>query len=269
MAAPAPPPRILILDNDETTGSYNLLFHLYDLFARASFGPKLDPALTMSILTRYARAAGMFRKGLQRLLAAVATMKADGRIDQVIMYTNQLDVRQIRGARTWRTGDVDWSVPQMIQIMLVYIADAPDLIDIILTRPLDHASLLSPYPVKDLARAFRAAYPDTAVNLSKTRFLDDLAVDHLMIDSSQSNTDGESRIKLSPYRARLDPRLFRTVIFKILEKHGIMLSEPDRRLMERQEAHWLVANEQIESTAGDSFEALIPVLKQVYSRTDT
>lgn len=264
------PPRILILDNDETTGSYNLLFHLYDLFARASFGPQLNPAITMSVITRYARAAGVFRKGLQRLLVATASLKAAGRIDKVIMYTNQLDVRQIRGMRTWRTEGIEWSVPQMIQIMLVYLANSPDLIDIILTRPVDLESLTANYPVKDLTRAFRAACPGAAVDLRLTRFLDDLADEKYMIDSSNSNTDAESRIKLAPYRARLDPRVFRRVVFSILEKHGIMLSEPDRRLLDRQEALWLDANWRIEPQNLDtSFEELVPVLKHVYSKTDT
>lgn len=261
-------PRILILDNDETTGSYNLLFHLYDLFARASFGPKLDPALTMSVITRYARAAGVFRTGLTRLLHAVVSMKKDRRIDTVIMYTNQLDVRQIRGARVWQTADgTEWSVPLMIQIMLVYIADCPDLIDIILTRPTDAESLKSSYPVKDLARAFKTAYPNRKVDLRSTRFLDDLADEALMVDSSKSETDADARMKLVPYRRQMNPRLFRTVVMTVLEKNGIMLGEPDRRILDRQESFWLHSNAVTADTNIDSsFEDIIPVLKQVYRK---
>ena len=40
-------PKILILDNDETTGSYYLLFSLYDLLALSNFGKHLDSKKTM------------------------------------------------------------------------------------------------------------------------------------------------------------------------------------------------------------------------------
>lgn len=265
----APPPRILILDNDETTGSYNLLFHLYDLFATTDFGKHLDPATTLSVITRHALGAGVFRKGLQHLLQCAATLKSDGRIDKIVMYTNQLDVRHVRGMPIWRTQGVEWSVPLMLQIMLVYLADDPGLIDVILTRPISgsDSGARTEYPVKDLTRAFKAVYPSRPVDLRKTVFLDDLADETTIIDSSMSHTDTHSRMRLPAYSIRLSPQTFRRIVYSVINENGLVVSEGDKERIYAQETLWLEDNSRIaDKNVDDRIDQAIPVLKHIFCK---
>ncbi len=182
------------------------------------------------------------------------------------MYTNQLDVRHVRGMPVWKTGDVEWSVPLMLQIMLVYLADDPDLIDAILTRPAN--SDPTKYPVKDLTRAYREVYPDSRhVDLRKTIFLDDLADEATIIDSSKSMTDANSRMRLAPYSIRLPPHTFRRIVVSVLAANGIEMSQTDEHKMLRQEALWLQDNVRItEKNTDDRIDSVIPVLKHVFCK---
>jgi hypothetical protein len=260
-------PRILILDNDETTGSYNLLFHLYDLFAIAEFGTKLDVPLTMTALTRSFKSLGVFRPGLTRLLLCASTLKCDERLDKVVMYTNQLDIRQIRDAPKWKCGGIEWSVPMIIQVMLVYLGDNPKLIDAILTRPLETELRVGDYPVKDFVRAFRTLYPTGSINLSKTLFLDDLADHPFVIDSSKSETDTNSRMKLNPYVKKLDPSSFWLTVRACLTINNITPSESDLELIMKYDSTWNKSNDKLEDQhVDDSLEHLIPLLKTIYSK---
>ena len=261
------PPRILILDNDETTGSYNLLFHLYDLFARSEFGSKLDIALTMTALTRTFKTLCIFRPGLTRLLLCASTLKKEERLDKVVMYTNQLDIRQIRDAPKWKCGGIDWSVPMIIQVMLVYLADNPKLIDTILTRPLETELRIGDYPVKDFVRAFRALYPTGNINLSKTLFLDDLADHPYIIDSSKSETDINSRMKLNPYVKKLSPSSFWLAVRSCLSMNNIVPSDSDIELIKKYDSIWNKSNDKlIDQYLDDSLEHIIPLLKTIYSK---
>lgn len=263
------PPRILILDNDETTGSYNLLFHLYDLFAVSEFGSKLDIALTMTALTRTFKILGIFRPGLTRLLQCASTLKKDNRLAKVVMYTNQLDVRQIRDAPKWKCDGIEWSVPMIIQVMLVYLADNPKLIDTILTRPLETDLRIGDYPVKDFVRAFRAVYPTGPINLSKTLFLDDLADHPYIIDSSKSKTDTNSRMKLTPYVKKLDQSAFWFVVRACLHINNIIPTTSDVDLINKYDSIWNKSNDKlVDSYLDDGLEQLIPLLKTIYSKED-
>lgn len=85
-------PRIVILDNDETTGSYGALFHLLDLMSSHKTGLQaagirlrdLVPALGLFCLE-----SQIFRPGLRDLLLALRALRDKGRIDAVVMYTYQ------------------------------------------------------------------------------------------------------------------------------------------------------------------------------------
>ena len=259
-----PRPRLLILDNDETTGSYLILFYLYDLFAESEFGLALDPALTLTILAAYFQAMNIFRPGLDTFLKSVATLKSSGRIDGIVMYTNQLDVRHIKDVPIWKPKGHQWCVPMMIHVMLVYLADYPKLIDEILTRPV--GSGLPAYPVKDFVRAYRAIIPIGPINLEKTLFIDDLASEPYLVDSSQSATDKNSRIHVPPYSRKLLDGSFRLIIKAVLAANKIEASQADLDLIDAFEQKWLRANEKVQDRNLDTrMDELLPVLKSVFT----
>ncbi len=85
-------PRIVVLDNDETTGSYGPLFHLLDLLNAHEVGlheagirlRDLVPALVLFCLE-----GQLFRPGLRDLLIALKALREKDRVDSVVMYTYQ------------------------------------------------------------------------------------------------------------------------------------------------------------------------------------
>lgn len=258
------PPRLLILDNDETTGSYLILFYLYDLFAESEFGLKLDPAITLTVLAAYFQAMNIFRPGLDTFLKSVATLKSSGRLDSIVMYTNQLDVRHTIDTSIWKPKGHQWNVPMMIHVMLVYLADYPKLIDEILTRPI--GSGLLAYPVKDFVRAYRSIITTGPVNLEKTLFIDDLASEPYLVDSSHSATDKNSRIHVAPYSRKLLDGSFRLIIKAVLSVNKIEASKTDLDLIDAFEQKWLRANGKIVDKNLDTrMDDLLPVLKSVFT----
>jgi hypothetical protein len=88
-----PPPKILILDNDETTGSYYILFSVYDFLRESTLGRNLNAKKTLQVLIDYFEKYNVFRPGLRQFLQGVSDLKQQGKIDKVCIYTNQLDVR--------------------------------------------------------------------------------------------------------------------------------------------------------------------------------
>lgn len=262
-------PRILILDNDETTGSYNLLFHLYDYLAVSDIGKRLQPAITLNAITHCFKNLGVFRPGLTRFLKTASSLKKKNRLDKIIMYTNQLDCRHTRNIPIWHPIGGEWSVPMMIQIMLVHLADDPKLIDEILTRPLRPTHHIGDYPVKDFVRAYRSVYPTGPVNLSKTLFFDDLAEHPYVIDSSDSKTDANSRFPLDGYSRKLRPSAFRYTVKNIFEANHLTPSAEDVVLMLEYERRWYTNNLHVEDTGlEETLDEYVPLLKGFYSKED-
>lgn len=262
-------PRILILDNDETTGSYNLLFHLYDFLAVSDIGKRLQPAATLNAITHCFKNLGVFRPGLTRFLKTASSLKKKNRLDKIIMYTNQLDCRHTRNMPIWHPIGGEWSVPMMIQIMLVHLADDPKLIDEILTRPLRPTHHIGDYPVKDFVRAYRSVYPTGPVNLSKTLFFDDLAEHPYVIDSSDSKTDADSRFPLDAYSRKLRPSAFRYTVKNIFEANHLTPSAEDVVLMLEYERRWYTNNLHIEDAGlEETLDEYVPLLKSFYSKED-
>ncbi len=262
-------PRILILDNDETTGSYTLLFHIYDYLASSEIGKRLQPAATIHAITHCFKNLGVFRPGLTRFVKTAASLKKAKRLDKIIMYTNQLDCRHSRDMPIWHPIGGEWSVPMIIQIMLVHLADDPKLVDEILTRPLRPSHQIGDYPVKDFVRAFRAVYPTGPVDLSKTLFFDDLAEHPYVIDSSDSKTDHSSRVPLEPYSRKLRPSAFRYTIKNIFEANHLQPSAEDVVLMLTYERRWYGVNLHVEDSGlEDGLDEIVPALKSFYSKED-
>lgn len=85
------PLRAIILDNDEATGSYGILFALISVF-------RTDPHITntrfkqiLKQLALWMLTHGLFRPGIQNLLYTITTLRRRNLIDRIIMYTNQTE----------------------------------------------------------------------------------------------------------------------------------------------------------------------------------
>lgn len=240
--------RILILDNDETTGSYYILFSLYDLLALSHFGSRLDSRKTLESLAKSCEEFGVFRPGLRSFLRQIAEMKRSGEIEKLCLYTNQLDVRDVYHHPHWKTKDgVTWSVPLMISKMFALMVDDDKFIDELFTRPLGNVPQINNYPVKDLARVFSSLYPKEPVDLSRTIFVDDLHHKKYIIDSSKSGTDKESRCNIPAYSRQLPKDAFGVIIDRILRIHGIELHWHNSILRDSIESGWLHMNSNIKN----------------------
>ncbi len=250
--------RILILDNDETTGSYYILFSLYDLLALSHFGDKLDSKKTLEILIHSCEEFKIFRPGLRSFLKDIARMKKNGEIEKLCLYTNQLDVRDVYHHPHWITHDqithdkktnngITWSVPLMISKMFCLMVEDDEFIDELYTRPLENVDKINNYPVKDLSRVYKDLYPKSHINLSKTLFIDDLHHKKYIIDSSNSNTDKLCRCPISPYSRQLPKSTFGIIINRILKAHGIELHWHNSILRDSIESSWIHMNSNLKN----------------------
>lgn len=245
-------PRILILDNDETTGSYYILFHLYDFFALSSVGKQLNRQKTISILTEFCKTTGIFRPGTTGFLKQMNTLKTGCYIDKVVVYTNQLDVRDVPRTPIWATSDgEEQSVPGILVQIFNLITDNPVFIDRLYTRPIN-VRAVNNYPVKDFVRVFTDLYPNRQVNLINTRFLDDMSEKKYIVDSSNSNTCKKSRISIPPYSISLPKNTFSEIVNTILKENEIRLTSGDLTLLKSFESKWLHTNANLQNTNVDN-----------------
>ena len=159
-------PRILILDNDETTGSYYLLFYLYDFLAKSSLNGKLNTSKTFRVLLKEFDKLKVFRPGLRTFLKSMNTLKESGKIDKVCIYTNQLDVRGVPGYKVLTTVDGgdkrEWSVPDMLRVLFNMLVKDSGFIDAVYTRPTTY-NVQEEYPTKDFVRVFIVEYGEHIV----------------------------------------------------------------------------------------------------------
>jgi hypothetical protein len=237
-------PRILILDNDETTGSYYLLFYLYDFLAKSSLNGKLNTSKIFRVLLKEFDKLKVFRPGLRTFLKSMNTLKESRKIDKVCIYTNQLDVRGIPGYKVLTTSDgIEWSVPDMLRVLFNMLVKDSGFIDAVYTRPTTY-NVQEEYPTKDFVRVFNDLYPEMDVNLTHTMFVDDRFHRKYIIDSSRSGTDENSRIPIEPYRVTLPSNSFSEVLNAILRTNKLVLHH-DSKLRNTIEDGWIDMNERV------------------------
>ncbi len=238
-------PHILILDNDETTGSYYLLFSLYDFLSRSTFNGKINAAKTLKLLLKILEQNDVFRPGLRAFLHDMYLLKKQGHLNNICIYTNQLDVRYVNGYKLLKTSDgKEWSVPEILRTMFNMIVKDPWFIDAVYTRPNTNVNLAEDYPIKDFVRVFDDLYPDRRVDLSYTAFVDDRFHRKYIVDSSQSGTDSRSRIPIDPYMIVLPRNVFYDTIEQIAEINNLNMVE-NMSLIKKCEKEWLLTNKKV------------------------
>ena len=158
-------PKIVILDNDQTTGDYDVFFKWLYWLETANCRNFLNIAPVLATFIDLFERRGIFRPGLKNFLERLASLKQEGHVDYVVVYTNQSepDSNPIKDC-----SGLNVTIPQLLEIMYNSLC-GQSIIDLRLTRP--SCGTLT----KSFSRVFDALkIPSQLWSASKTLFFDDL-----------------------------------------------------------------------------------------------
>ncbi len=193
---PTKTPRIVILDNDQTTGDYDVFFKWLYWLEKSYVKNYLNMAPTLVKFIELFQQANVFRPGLKLFLQKLLQLKRDKKIDYVVVYTNQCN----SNTNIKDKSGLQITIPQLLEI--IYNALAGDkLIDIRLNRPANGQT------VKSFSRVFDALnIPKNQWNATKTLFFDDLIEHCPETDDIFGAENGH--IKIPDYRIPFNCGLF-------------------------------------------------------------
>ena len=185
---PQHPLRCVVLDNDETTGSYRIVLAFLIGLEKV---PDLTLDIFLKILERLARFMvkhRLFRPGIEILLETLDTLRKKGRLDAIVMYTNQKE-----GVINRHNIPLLHSPPQAIAYMLTYIMDF-HIFDNILTRTTDKVYIKSFQRILD-------CFPDHPKDIRKIVFIDDHSTPNFISANGipENHVKATSWYPISPY----------------------------------------------------------------------
>jgi hypothetical protein len=182
--------RIVILDNDQTTGDYDVFFKWLYWLESAHARHFVNLRILLPNFVKIFERSLIYRPGLKSFLQRLAQLKQEGKIDHVVIYTNQTEsndtLRDING--------LPIVIPQLLEMMYNMLAGYR-LIDLRLCRPSGES-----VPTKTFSRVFdQLQIPKEHWTSTKVLFFDDLLVD-------QNGLKGH--VHVSDYRVLFDPSIF-------------------------------------------------------------
>lgn len=206
------PPRLIILDNDETTGSYWILFKLVHLFRDNSL-ETFDIKTFIPAITNFCLKASIFRPGLPEFLTIINSLRAENKVDAIVMYTYQ---DELIGR------DTDWSemynvhgflvnIPVLLDYCFGYLAsgfkEVRPFFDIRISRPshrqlvgLSENDSLGP---KQISAVFKALRMRPATNLQYVAFVDDCYINSANIADKRHQLGPFTGTFIKPYNMTL------------------------------------------------------------------
>jgi hypothetical protein len=171
-------PKIIILDNDETTGSYKLIFLLYEFLLKSKVGKHIDLGTVVHIIKNYYsrnNVLPMIRPHVGMFLNTLIQLRNHEKLDHIVMLTNQYT-----GILWTDSTNNRWTISEIIAALLFLEAggkNSSDLWSAIITRDLT-APIVDGYNIKYLSRVFRALnIPVEAWSYKNVWFIDDYASD--------------------------------------------------------------------------------------------
>jgi len=180
------PLRAVILDNDETTGSYLIVLSIIKTIN--SLG-NIDIEYFHYILEKlsfWMLKNSIFRPGLVDFLRTLRDLRKANKIDAIVMYTNQYEINT----------SIFTSLPRCIEYMFTFLVPGFKF-DNILTRPSTSVTVNNVIP-KQFKRVLDL-YPERPSDISQILFFDDLAVP-LYIRTDGIDVYCESaRVLVEPY----------------------------------------------------------------------
>lgn len=168
--------RAIILDNDETTGSYYVVFALIFAFQILPNPPDIfEVSTVLERLAIWMETHHCFRPGLVDFLKHIVKMRNENKLDGIIMYTNQKDFT------SQTTKDSNSLYPPLltspahcISYMMSYLVQ--DIVfDHILTRPEQGTPIGTNGCLAKQFKRVLDLYPEWSQSCSKLLFFDDLA----------------------------------------------------------------------------------------------
>jgi hypothetical protein len=187
--------KAIVLDNDETTGSYGIVFSLLTYLRKID---TIDDDFAELLYIRLAiqmRKYNLFRPKLGHLLRTLAFLRDEGAIDAVIMYTNQTEEYPYNPYGPFR--NLLYNVPYTISY-LMYSAYGVHIIRDVLSRPPFLRGLKNAACTKSFTRIF-ALEPDRVKDTRDILFVDDNASRSFITASKDTVTHDGSYYKIGAY----------------------------------------------------------------------
>lgn len=193
-------PRIVVLDNDATTGTYFELFAWYDWLLESRLAPYLSVKELGSVFARILETGRSFRPWLANFLRRLAALKEEDRLDYVVIYTNQSERDDIPRD----SHGIPLSVPRILEAAYNRLAGDNCLVDLLLVRP--HEFDRSNKPLgKNFLRIFEGLELKGPFSARNMLFFDDL--EKGWIDSTGVQHSRSAHVVVEPYTKNFSSRL--------------------------------------------------------------
>ncbi len=211
-----------MLDNDETTGSYGIVFALLT-YLRSERRPSLSTVTTiLDKLAIWMLGQDVFRPGLEILLDTLVNLRKNGSINAIIMYTNQTELpipSTYPGLDTYPP--FLWSIPYCIAYMMNSLVKTK-IFTYILARPTSLRNQTGIVP-KTFSRVL-SYFPDYPADLRHITFIDDCATREFLLDTDipEEGRCKNARYPVKPYTRYLQPEeVYSCLLFCFEDVHRL------------------------------------------------
>jgi hypothetical protein len=182
------PLRAVILDNDETTGSYVIVFSILQILRCCKNKSDSFVKSILNKLYEWMILHNCFRPGLRNLLETLIRLRKNNQIEAIIMYTNQLEFESPNPDES----PLLFSAPKCIAYMMSKMV-GENVFDHILTRPQG--------PLQKRFERILNLYPEYPRDIRDITFIDDLATPCYITAFTipKNKIDESSWYKVEPY----------------------------------------------------------------------
>lgn len=194
------PLRAVILDNDETTGSYMIIYSIINEIALIKTISVYNYHLILQRLAQWMVTHNLFRPGIRTLLRTIRTLKKAKALDAVVMYTNQTGEINL----TLQKKPYNTSIPYIIAHMLEFLNDSSILFDCILTRDKKVKRMPNGWYPKKFSRILDL-YPERPRDIRQMVFVDDMSTPEYIHaqDILETHKTEDSWYCITPYYRNL------------------------------------------------------------------
>jgi hypothetical protein len=197
--------RAVVLDNDETTGSYGIVFAVLSVLQKQQGLSSNEILLVLNRLAKWMLEKEFFRPGLGPFIETLVELRENGSLDAILMYTNQVDCTPFDARRQSNEFVHElYSPAHAIAYMISYLVQ-DYVFEYILTRPLGTQQIPNTgYFPKQFKRIFDL-FPEKLVNTKHILFFDDLATPEILRDDGIAKVaiHSMSRVMVPPYRRQI------------------------------------------------------------------